>query len=314
MNQSEFIDVTQIEPRLKHPAIFKSFDALPEGNAMIIHNDHDPKPLYYQLVAERGNVFSWSYITSGPAIWEVEIRKNVIGEDIETIGEIVAKDLRKAEIFKKYGLDFCCGGKKHLEEACKEKGLDAVKLKEELATASLAGNAPLEQDFNSWNLSFLADYIVHVHHAYVRQNIPVISDLAKKVEEHHGKTNPELKSIREKANEVFDEMILHMKKEEAVLFPRIKELEVNKASADKRDGPLHSILPPISAMENDHELVGKLVGEIRQLSGDFTLPENACNSYALLYRKLEEFESDLHMHIHLENNILFPKATELERA
>ncbi len=314
MNQSEVIDVTKIEPRLKHPTIFNSFDALAEGKAILLHNDHDPKPLYYQLIAERGNTFSWSYVTSGPAIWEVEIRKNISGDHVETIGEIAAKDLRKAEVFKKYGLDFCCGGKRQLEDACKDKGLDVIKIKEELEKTSSASNNAVQHDFNSWNLSFLADYIVNVHHSYVRQNMPVISDLTKKVAEHHGTTNPELNKIRDKAEEIFSELKVHMKKEETVLFPYIKQLDASKNGGDKISKPFNSILEPISVMENDHEVVGKLVEDIRQLSGNFTLPETACNSYALLYRKLEEFESDLHTHIHLENNILFPKAIELESA
>lgn len=313
MNQSEVIDVTKIEPRLKHPTIFNSFDALGEGNAILLHNDHDPKPLYYQLIAERGNTFSWSYIKSGPAIWEVEIRKNISGDHVQTIGEIAAKDLRKAEVFKKYGLDFCCGGKRQLEDACKEKGLDVIRIKEELEnTQSASNNNTAQHDFNSWNLSFLADYIVNVHHSYLRQNMPVIADLTKKVAEHHGTTNPELNKIRDKADEIFSELKVHMKKEETVLFPYIKQLDASKNGGDKISKPFHSILEPISVMENDHEIVGKLVEDIRQLSANFTLPETACNSYALLYKKLEEFESDLHTHIHLENNILFPKAIELE--
>ena len=102
-----FIDVTSIEPRMKHPTIFDAFDAVTEGNAVVIHNDHDPKPLYYQLLGERGNCFSWTYLLNGPEIWEVEIRKN--RNNSETVGEIAAKDMRKAELLKKLGIDFCCG-------------------------------------------------------------------------------------------------------------------------------------------------------------------------------------------------------------
>ncbi|MBS1511036.1 MAG: iron-sulfur cluster repair di-iron protein [Bacteroidetes bacterium] len=313
MNQSEVIDVTKIEPRLKHPTIFNSFDALAEGNAILIHNDHDPKPLYYQLIAERGNIFSWSYVTSGPAIWEVEIRKNIAGDHVETIGEIAAKDLRKAEVFKKYGLDFCCGGKKVLEDACKEKGLDVVKIKQELENTTTASISAAQHDFNSWNLSFLADYIVNVHHAYVKHNMPILSDLTQKVAEHHGATNPELKQIRDKADEMFSELKVHMKKEETILFPYIKQLDAANLAGGKIEKPFNTILQPISVMENDHEIVGKLAEDIRLLSSNFALPDSACNSYALLYKKLEEFEADLHTHIHLENNILFPKAIELER-
>ncbi len=314
MNQTRVIDVTKIEPRLKHPTIFNSFDELAGGDAVLIHNDHDPKPLYYQLLAERGNTFTWSYVESGPMIWEVEIRKNAVGKHVETLGEIAAKDLRKAEVFKKYGLDFCCGGKKSLQEACKEKGLDVLKVQEELdKPAAIASGVP-QHDFNAWNLTFLTDYIVNVHHAYVRQNIPMLADLSQKVADHHGKTNPELEGIRDKVDEMLSELKVHLKKEENILFPYIKELEASKTNGGTAPGGFGSVQQPISVMENDHDIVGDLADEIRILSGNYTLPANACESYALLYKKLAEFEDDLHMHIHLENNILFPKAIELEKA
>lgn len=313
MNQTRVIDVTKIEPRLKHPTIFENFDSLPGGEAVIIHNDHDPKPLYYQLLAERGNTFSWAYLENGPLVWEVEIRKNEPGKHIETIGEIAAKDLRKAEVFKKYGLDFCCGGKKTLEEACKEKGLDVVQVKEELERPIDAqSKAPLH-NFNSWNLTFLSDYIVNVHHTYVKENIPVLADLSQKVADHHGKTNPELEGIRDKVDEMLSELKVHLKKEENILFPYIKQLENSKLHGGAAPGAFGSVMQPISVMENDHDIVGDLANEIRILSDNYTVPANACNSYTLLYKKLSEFEDDLHMHIHLENNILFPKAVKMEK-
>jgi regulator of cell morphogenesis and NO signaling len=314
MNQTKVIDVTKIEPRLKHPTIFESFDSLEAGEAVLIHNDHDPKPLYYQLLAERGNTFSWSYVKNGPQVWEVEIRKNPAGKREETLGEIAAKDLRKAEVFKKYGLDFCCGGKKSLQEACSEKGLDVLKIKEELERpAAASASKQAQHDFNSWNLTFLSDYIVNVHHSYVKQNIPVLADLSQKVADHHGKTNPELGRIRDKVDEMLSELKVHLKKEENILFPYIRQLESSKASGSATPGGFGSVQQPISVMENDHDIVGVLAEEIRALSNNYTLPENACNSYSLLYSKLAEFEDDLHTHIHLENNILFPKAVEMEQ-
>jgi regulator of cell morphogenesis and NO signaling len=313
MRQTTVIDVTKIEPRLKHPTIFNSFDTLGAGEAVLIHNDHDPKPLYYQLLGERGNCFSWSYLLNGPEIWEVEIRKNDTGQIAETLGEIAAKDLRKAEVFKRLGLDFCCGGKKSLEEACNEKGLDVLQVKEELEKSAQITSAIPQHDFNSWNLSFLSDYIVNVHHAYVKQNIPILADLSQKVADHHGKTNPELGTIRDKVDELVSELKVHLKKEETILFPYIKQLESSKSDGSIAPHSFDSVKQPISVMEHDHAIVGDLADEIRILSGNYTLPAYACNSYSLLYKKLEEFENDLHLHIHLENNILFPKAIEMER-
>ncbi len=313
MNEPKVIDVTRIEPRLKHPTIFSSFDQLQGGEAIILHNDHDPKPLYYQLLGERGNCFSWSYRKNGPEIWEVEIRKNAAGANLETLGEIASKDMRKAEVFKKLRLDFCCGGKKSLEDACREKGLDVLQVKAELENVSHTQSAVPQHDFNAWNLSFLSDYIVNVHHAYVNQNIPVLMDLTQKVADHHGKTNPELEEIREKVEEMVSELRVHLKKEEHILFPYIKQLENSKLHGAPAPHSFDSVQQPVSVMEHDHDVVGDIADMIKTLSGNYTLPANACNSYALLYKKLEEFEDDLHLHIHLENNILFPKAVALEK-
>jgi regulator of cell morphogenesis and NO signaling len=312
--QIEVLDVTIIEPRLKHPTIFEHFNKLSPGSAFVIHNDHDPKPLYYQLIGERGNCFAWTYLLNGPEIWEVEIRKNDPGQHVETLGEIVSKDLRKAETFKKLGLDFCCGGKKSLETACKEKGLDILQVRQELEKTANASSAAPQHDFGSWNLAFLSDYIVNVHHAYVKQNLPVLLELSEKVANRHGKSYPELLQIRNNVIALSNELLLHLKKEETVLFPYIKQLESASVNSNPSSKAFGFVQEPIAIMENDHDIVGRLADEIKTLSNNYTLPENACNSYGLLYKKLEDFENDLHMHIHLENNILFPKAVALEQA
>ena len=119
MSISETLFVPDLQPALNHPTIFRKFDSLEEGASFVIVNDHDPKPLYYQLLAERGSIFTWEYLEQGPEVWKVHIRKNEVVKG-ETVGEIAAKDIRKAEVFRKYGIDFCCGGKKSLKQACEE--------------------------------------------------------------------------------------------------------------------------------------------------------------------------------------------------
>lgn len=125
------INVPAIEPRLKHPTIFQVFDGLAGGESLIIHNDHDPKPVYYQMLGERGDVFIWEYLLEGPEWWDVRITKKT-EEDKQTIGEIAAKDLRKAEVFKKYGIDFSCSSKKTLSQVCNENNIDVTKVETEL--------------------------------------------------------------------------------------------------------------------------------------------------------------------------------------
>lgn len=307
------LNVTLLEPRQKHPTIFVRFDDLAEWESLTIHNDHDPKPLYYQLLGERGNIFTWEYQEQGPEWWIVKITKRIAGEKDETLGQIAAKDLRKAEVFKKYGLDFCCGGKKTVKEACAEKGLDVTKVEQELQQADkMPSSRPIP--YVDWSLDFLADYIVNTHHSYVRKSLPDITTYAEKVMKVHGNQHPELVRINQLAGEVSAELAAHMVKEERILFPYIKALVAAKDNTQPiQAARFGSVQSPITMMEMEHELVGKNLDEIRQLSQNYLLPEDACASYSLLYRMLDEFEEDLHLHIHLENNILFPKALEIEK-
>ncbi|MBL7760007.1 MAG: iron-sulfur cluster repair di-iron protein [Sediminibacterium sp.] len=307
------LNVTLLEPKQKHPTIFVRFDALNEGESLTIHNDHDPKPLYYQLLGERGNIFVWEYLEEGPEWWKVKISKRITGENDETLGQIAAKDLRKAQVFKKYGLDFCCGGKKTVKEACAEKGLDVTKVEQELQQADrMPASRPLP--YNDWSLDFLADYIVNTHHSYVKKNLPDIRAYADKVMRVHGSRHPELLRVNQLVQEVYNELMAHLVKEEQVLFPYVKELVAAEGrAATKHAAHFGTVQNPINMMEMEHEVVGKNLAEIREITNNFTLPEDACASYSLLYRMLNEFEEDLHLHVHLENNILFPQAIQMEK-
>jgi len=307
------LDVTILDPRQKHPTIFVRFDELEEGETLVVLNDHDPKPLYYQMLSERGNVFNWEYEEEGPVWWKVRITKKISGENEETLGQLAAKDLRKAEVFKKYGIDFCCGGKKTLKQACAEKGLEVTKVEQELQQADkMPSTRPIP--YGDWSLDFLADYIVNTHHSYVLKSLPDLRTYASKVKEVHGSGHPELNRIHQLVEEINAELLAHMVKEERVLFPYIKEL----IAAQNNTQPLHAayfgtVNNPINMMEMEHEVVGESLAEIRELSQNYLLPDDACTTYRLLYRLLQEFEEDIHLHIHLENNILFPKAIDLEK-
>jgi regulator of cell morphogenesis and NO signaling len=230
-----------------------------------------------------------------------------------TVAELVASDYRTAEIFKRHGIDFCCGGKKSIEKVCAEKNLDASKLQEEILALQ---NAPKdnEYNFNEWELSFLIDYIVNVHHVYVNRNMNQISEYAQKVARVHGDHNTETKDIVKLWDDVVAELTMHMKKEELVLFPYIKNIE-RYSKGGLKEFPLShfgTVRNPIRMMEQEHDLAGSLMKHIATLSSNFTPPAHACNTYRVLYAKLKEFQDDLHQHIHLENNILFPKVADME--
>ena len=314
LEKENILNVTLIEPRLKHPTIFVRFDELASGESLTIHNDHDPKPLYYQLLGERGNIFNWEYLEQGPQLWRVKITKKLWGEGDETLGEIASKDLRKAEVFKKYGLDFCCGGKKTVKEACAEKGIDVTKVEQELQTADKNISTARPLPYNDWSLDFLADYIVNTHHSYVKKIIPDLRVYASKVASVHGNRHPELLAISQLTDEVCNELSSHLIKEETILFPYIKQLVASKNNGTPvQNKNFNTIKNPINMMEHEHEVVGKNLDKMRQLSNNYSLPEDACASYSYLFKTLDEFENDLHIHIHLENNILFPKALALEK-
>lgn len=310
MITAEILDVTQIEPRLKHPTIFQHFDHLDAGEAFVIDNDHDPKPLYYQLLGERGNVFTWDYLEEGPARWKVRIAKRGVSQNGETVGEIAAKDIRKAEVFKKMGIDFCCGGNKTLEEASKEAGVSEENLQAALKEVEKVP-VSASQDYNKWELDFLTDYIVNTHHRYVKENADVVYGMAVKVAQRHGDHQPELNKLAQSVQHFLQDLMNHMAKEEQILFPAIKE-----AVAAKRENTMSragiSVKQPVMMMQREHAISGEDLTYFRKLTNNYTLPENACNSYTYLFEKMKEFENDLHQHIHLENNILFPRALALE--
>ncbi|MCC6182740.1 MAG: iron-sulfur cluster repair di-iron protein [Bacteroidia bacterium] len=305
------INVPSLEPKLKHPTIFKTFDSLNAGDSFIIHNDHDPKPVYYQLLSEKGDVFTWEYLQEGPQWWDIRVTRKGM-ESSETIGEIVAKDLRKAEVFKKYGIDFCCGGKKTVRQKCSEKGIDPTQIEKELKQPIHNATQQSNLNYDEWSLDFLADYIVNTHHNYVKKYLPDITTYANKVAKVHGNHHPELSEIKELVEQINHELTIHMKEEETKLFPLIKQLVNTKNNPSKTEvEAFKNFNALINETEEEHDSIGRLLEKIRRLNNNYAIPEDACTSYKLLYKMLEEFENDLFTHIHLENNILFTKASSL---
>jgi regulator of cell morphogenesis and NO signaling len=229
----------------------------------------------------------------------------------QTVREIALENPASIRVFEAFGIDYCCGGRKPLAEACAAKNiaLDAVITALENGTAS---SAPVS---DAQSLSALVSHIVNAHHAYVRRELPRLAELASKVVSRHGDTKPELPQIQVKVGQISEELIEHLAKEEVVLFPYITKLEraKNEGTA-KPHGCFGTVASPIAMMTQEHEAAGALLAEIRQLSGDYTPPVGACPTFHAFYNGLREFEQDLHQHIHLENNILFPRAMAMEAA
>jgi len=229
----------------------------------------------------------------------------------QTIAQIVTDDYRTATIFKKFGLDFCCGGKKQLAQTCKEKGIDKEALLKELKAATEGFDG--KDDAGNLELDNLADYIVQKHHSYVKKRIPEIEPFLAKVVNVHGDAHLELVHVQRIFLALKEELYSHMMKEENVLFPYIREMVRAKREKFPLSPPsFATIKNPINMMEQEHEIVGNGLKEIRKITNNLTPPENACNTYRVIFFMLDEFENDLLRHIHLENNVLFPKAISLE--
>lgn len=230
----------------------------------------------------------------------------------KTVAEVVSENIKTAHVFKKYGIDFCCGGGVTIEKACEKKHLDYNTLKSELLQVD---SAPKAYDYNSWKLDFLIDHIVNIHHTYVEESIPLILQYSNRVAEVHGHHYAEVIKINTLFTEVANELAAHLKKEELILFPYIKKLLKLKEEKSNLTPPnFGSVNNPIQMMEEEHESAGDIFKTIAQLTNNYTPPEGACNTFKALYAKLDEFEQDLHQHIHLENNILHPKAIQLEQS
>lgn len=224
---------------------------------------------------------------------------------VTTVAAIARQHPATTKVFQRHGLDFCCGGKRPLEEACASQGLDAAAVLAEVRAAAAGPSA--ETDWDARPAAELIDHILERYHATLRRDLPVLRQLAAKVASRHGVDAPALLGVRELVDQLSAEMTSHMAKEEQVLFPIISRL------AAGGDSPM-SVEGPVSVMEHEHEEVAEILRELRALTGDYAPPATACNSYRGLFQMLAELESDTHQHIHLENNVLFPRAEELAGA
>jgi regulator of cell morphogenesis and NO signaling len=231
---------------------------------------------------------------------------------LNKVGEIVAENYRTAAIFEKYGIDFCCKGNKSIDEACESKSIKTEDVMRELKIM-LSGKDNSDSDYKSWTATQLADHIENKHHRYVEEKIPVLQRYLNKLCSVHGENHPELHEVNRLFALSAGELTQHMKKEELILFPRIRKMENSRATPiDLAAMNAATVQDPIEVMMHEHDTEGERFRTIDILTQNYIAPPDACNTYKVTYALLQEFQNDLHLHIHLENNILFPKAIELE--
>lgn len=229
------------------------------------------------------------------------------------IGHFVAEDFRTAAVFSNYGIDFCCKGHRTVEEVCDKHGIEKNELLAKLEEV-LSKKSDTAIDYKSWPLDLLADYIEKTHHRYVEEKVPVLRQFLDKLCKVHGGNHPELFEINSLFIGAAGELTQHMKKEEIILFPFIRKMVKNAIQNGKLEQPhFGTVENPIAMMMQEHDNEGERFRLISELSNNYTPPADACNTYRVAFAMLNEFEQDLHLHIHLENNILFPKAIEMEK-
>ena len=222
-----------------------------------------------------------------------------------TVGDIAAAIPSSVRVFQRHGIDFCCGGRTPLSVACRERGVSF----DEVARAVEAAAAPAEPEDRDWArepLRELIDHIVGTYHTPLRSELPRLEVMAAKVASVHGAKAPHLSRIKALVSELSDDLSLHMQKEERVLFPAIRAIEDDR----------QLVIPigmPIGVMEQEHDRAGELLSELRAVTGGYVAPAWACGTFQALYQGLAELESDMHVHVHLENNVLFPRALDAAR-
>jgi regulator of cell morphogenesis and NO signaling len=232
----------------------------------------------------------------------------------KTVRELAAESSSATRVFEKLGIDYCCGGGKSLEEACRAGNLSLQEVHNALDAAA---NSAASGSARDWQREPLSELIAHInarHHQYVRTEIARLTPLFEKVCAKHGENHPELRHSQAIFRGLAQELTHHMMKEEMVLFPYIARMEEAVTAGDPvLPPPFGTVANPVAMMEHEHDSAGNALRAMRAATNGYVAPEGACTNYQALYRALDEFEADLHQHIHLENNILFPRAIAMEK-
>ncbi len=225
------------------------------------------------------------------------------------VGQWVARQPELARVFEDLQIDYCCGGELPLKDACRERGLEPNEVLERLVEAERTTGGDANHDWLHMPLTQLCDHIEATHHGFMRRELPRLESLLGKVINAHAERHSELHAVRDAFAALRAEVEPHMMKEERILFPAIRQMERAGAAAIF---PFGSVANPIRVMEDEHDNAGQALHRMRELTRGYEPPDDACNSYRALLDGLRELEADLHQHIHKENNILFPRAIEME--
>jgi regulator of cell morphogenesis and NO signaling len=230
----------------------------------------------------------------------------------KTVGEIAAENPQTTREFEKLGIDYCCGGSRSLAEACAQASISVDEVLDRLENSTAAQAQSGTDDWGSRPLSDLISHINGTHHVFVRQESPRIEALAAKVVSVHGKNHPELRQVQQVFSALANELNVHLMKEEQILFPYVVRLEESFVAGEPTPPAMFgTVLNPVRMMMHEHDSAGDALRSLRSLTSDYRVPQDACISYRTLYQALQDFEADLHQHIHLENNILFPRAVSM---
>ncbi len=227
----------------------------------------------------------------------------------DTVGDLVARCPVLSRVFDEVGVDYCCGGKQTLEDVCREKGLDPQTVLARLEKSAIASSEESVVDVVAMSLTELVDHIEKTHHTYLRSEFPRLDSLTEKVVSAHGEKDARLGQIREILLALSEELSNHMMKEEQILFPMVRQLDASETTPSFHCG---SLANPIGQMESEHAGAGSALEKLRTLADDYAPPDWACNTYRVMLDALNKLEHDLHQHIHKENNVLFPRALQME--
>lgn len=231
----------------------------------------------------------------------------------KTVRDYAIQTPQTIPVFEKLGIDYCCGGNRPLGEACAATNLNVDEVLKSLETALAEPVRPSDRELRAGSLAELISHVVRTHHVYVRAHVPEIRTLLEKVYAKHGTSHPELEKIRNVFHDLGQDLMTHLLKEENILFPYIERMEEAVVQGDPiLPPPFGTVANPVRKMEHEHDSAGAALKALRELSQGYTAPADACTSFRALYTALENFEKDLHQHVHLENNVLFPRALELE--